>query len=125
MFPHTITIFNLVNDIYNRKVVHNVFSHTDKIISQEGKGEKYTSAHRVIFSGNALNDYLTIDEYNKLSDKTNNFTLKNNDLIVIGEFKEIKELVDVTKTNVDYFLIKTISDNRYGSLDLQNIEVTD
>lgn len=125
MFPHTITIFNLVNDIYNRKVVHNVFAHTDKIISQEGKGEKYTSEHRVIFSGNALNDYLTIDEYNKLSDKTNNFTLKNNDLIVIGEFKEIKELIDVTKTNVDYFLIKTISDNRYGSLDLQNIEVTD
>lgn len=125
MFPHTITIFNLVNDTFYRKVVKDVFTTTKKVISPEGKGEKYMPVHDVIISNIAMKDYLDIDSYNELEDKSNNYTLKNNDIVVIGEFKDINDLLDVQKANVDYFLIKTISINNYGSDDLQNIEVTD
>ncbi len=125
MFPHTITIFNLVNDTFYRKVVKDVFVITKKIISPEGEGEKYMPVHDVIISNIAMKDYLDIDSYKRLEDKSNNYTLKNNDIVVIGEFKNINDLSDIQKTNADYFLIKTISINNYGSDDLQNIEVTD
>ncbi len=129
MFPHTITIFNLTKDnenniIYNRKIVHDVFYHVQKIISQESNGEKYTYAYDVVFSEKAIKTYLELDNYEKLEDKSNNFTLKENDIIVLNEFEEISDLSDIQKTNAQYFLIKTISDNRYGDEELQNIEVT-
>ena len=125
MFPHTITIFNLVNDTYYRKIVTDVFATTKKVISPEGKGEKYMPVHDVIFSNIAMKDYLDVDSYKELEDKSNNYTLRNNDIVVIGEFNDIKDLSDIQKTNADYFLIKTISINDYGDLDLKNIEVTD
>ncbi len=125
MFPHTITIFNLVNDTYYRKVVTDVFATTKKVISPEGKGEKYMSVHDVIFSDIAMKDYLDVDSYKALKDKSDNYTLKNNDVVVIGEFDDIEDLSDIQRTNVDYFLIKTISINNYGSEELQSIEVTD
>lgn len=129
MFPHTVTVFNIVktgaNDIaYNRKVVDNVFFYTKKIISQEGKGEKYTYAYNVIFSSEAIKFFLPIKDYELLENKSDYFTLKENDIIVLGIFNNINNLVDIQKSNSDYFLIKTISDNRYGDEELQNIEVT-
>ncbi len=125
MFPHTITIFNLVNDTFHRKVVNNVFATTKKVISPEGKGEKYVPVHDVIISNIAMQDYLDVDSYKKLEEKSNNYTLRNDDIIVIGEFEEITDLLDIQKTNADYFLIKTININNYGSEELQSIEVTD
>ena len=125
MFPHTITVFNLVDNIYYRKIVTDVFATTKKIISQEGKGEKYMPVHDVIISNIAMKDYLDMDSYKELEDKSDNYTLKNDDIVVIGEFEDIEDLSDIQKTNADYFLIKTISINDYGDFDLQNIEVTD
>lgn len=124
MFPHTITIFNVVNGVYNRKVVSDVFCHTDKIISTEGKGDKYTYAYDVIFSSEALKKYKEVVDYINLEDKTEYFTLKENDIIVIGNFPEIKDLKEVQISHSQYFLIRTISDNRYGNQLLQNIEIT-
>lgn len=125
MFPDKVTVFNIVGDKFNRQVIENVFAHKDKIISKEGYGEKYSTVHRVIFSSKSLENYLPYEKYIELEDKSKNFTLNNNDLIVIGEFKEITDLSDVQKTYVDYFLIKSISDNTYAINDLNNIEVTD
>lgn len=121
MFPHTITIFNIVDGQYIRKVVSDVFYVSEKIISQEGNGEKYTNTHRVIFSKDSLSKYIEKSQYIPNMDV---FTLKTNDIIVkgiIGQITDIKELNDY-----DYFRIKTISDNSdYGSSFLRNIEVTD
>ena len=64
-------------------------------------------------------------DYKKLGNKENNFTLKVNDVVVIGEFKEVENLSEIQKSDKEYFLIKTISKNLYGAADLQNIEVTD
>ena len=36
MFPDTITIYNIEDNIYYRKEVKNVFAHTSKIISKDG-----------------------------------------------------------------------------------------
>ena len=59
MFPRTVTIFNVIKDkeniTYHRNVVSDVFYHVNKIISQEGKGEKYTYAYDVIFFKKCLN----------------------------------------------------------------------
>jgi len=127
MFPHTITIFNVVktidNIIYNKQVVSDVFYYSDKAISQEGNGEKYTTVHHVIFSNEALNNYL-IEDYKNACDKENYYTLNVNDIIVVGECDLISDLSDLQKTNKEYFLIKSISNNQYGIQDLQNIEVT-
>lgn len=125
MFPDKVTVFNVVNDKYNRQVIDDVFAHTEKIISKEINGEKYSTVHRVIFSNNSLEKYLPYENYIILKDKSNNFTLKENDLIVIGEFKDITGLSEVQKFNADYFLIKSISDNTYAINNLNNIEVTD
>lgn len=129
MFPHTVTVYNVIESddkhIYNRTEVNNVFIHIDKIISPEGRGEKYISVYDVIFSNEALQNYLPRDEYMALQDKTNNYTLRENDIIAIGSFGEITGLNELQLSNLEFFLIKTISDNRYGDNDLQNIEVTD
>lgn len=126
MFSHTVTIFNITYDndkvIYNRKVISDVFYYKQKIISQEGKGDKYTYAYHIIFSKKALITYLDKSEYEILSDKTSNFTLKENDIVVLNECDTINDLIDLQKSNKDYFLIRSISDNRYGSL--ANIEIT-
>lgn len=128
MFPHTITIFNVIKNTnkitYQRKIVNDVFYYTEKIISEEGKGEKYSSAYHVIFSSDSLNSYLKSKEYKIAEDKENHFTLQANDIVVLGEFKEINDLSDIQRSDVEYFLIKTISDNQYGEDFLQNIEVT-
>ena len=127
MFPHTITIFNVIDTDkveYYRKVVNNVFYYKSKIISSEGKGDKYTYAYDVIFSSEALKDYLDYEDYISLEDKSNNFTLKENDIIVFNECEQITDLSDLQKSYKDYFLIRSIGDNRYGDDYLQNIEVT-
>ena len=127
MFPHTITIFNITkNDgvTYNRKVVSDVFYYKEKSVSDEQHGDKPNYQYHVILSSEALKSYLNNEEYQSLDDKTNNFTLKINDIIVLGECEDITDLIDLQKSNKEYFLIRTINDSQYGSDDLQNIEVT-
>ena len=122
MFPHTITIFNIVDNVYYRQVVSNVLFLSERIISQDGMGEKYANVHRVIFSKESLLKYKKKANY-----KPNKgvFTLNDNDIIVEGEIEQINAIKDLQNGKYDYFLIKTISDNNYGSEDMQNIEVTD
>lgn len=122
MYTHTITIFNIVDGVYHRQVVKDVFYHSELIISPEGMGEKYQNAHKVIFSQKALSKYVEKNDF-RADSKT--FTLKVNDLVVKGEIEQIEDISSVQKAGYEYFLIKTISDNRYGSKLLQNIEVTD
>jgi len=116
MFPHTVTVFNVVRENkeikYHRKVVNNVFYRTQKIISQEGKGDKYTTVYDVIFSNVAIVSYLDYKDYILLEDKSKNFTLKENDIVVYGECEQISDLSDLQKSYKDYFLIRSISDNR-------------
>lgn len=125
MFPHVVTVFNVIknkdNVIYHRQVVDNVFYHQNKIISEESKGEKYTTAYDVIFSNIALEKWKSKQDFNG-SDDT--YTLRENDIIVLKEFDKITDLKDLQKSNVDFFLIKTVSENLYGDIELQNIEVT-
>lgn len=125
MFQNTITIFNIEDNVYNRKEINKVFTHISKIISNEGNGEKYTSVHNVIFSKDSLLNYVSNNEYKKLKDKSEKFTLKPNDIIVFGILDNVNSLSDIQKSNMEYFLIKSISTNLYGSDILQNIEVTD
>ncbi len=125
MFPHTVTIFNTIETnekvLYHRQIVSNVFYRIQRIISEEGKGEKYTYAYNVIFSHEALNKWIP---KRKFEAKKDTYTLRNNDIVVLGEYEEIDDLKELQKDKVDYFLIKTVSENLYGEEDLQNIEVT-
>lgn len=125
MFPNTVTIFNVINSKesikYHRQVVSDVFYHKNKIISQEGKGEKYTYAYNVIFSNIALLKWKDKRHFDGSSDT---YTLRENDIIVLDEYGEISDLKDLQKSNMDWFLIKTTSENIYGDEELRNIEVT-
>ena len=125
MIPHTVTVFNVIETTdtvkYHRCVVNDVFHYEKQSITTEGKGEKTNSIYNVVFSKEALKKY--VDSINVDSDE-NIFTLKENDIIVYGEVKAIEDLKDLQKSYNKYFLIKSISDNRYGSSDLNNILVT-
>ena len=79
----------------------------------------------MIFSSISLNDFVSNIDYKKISDKSKKFTLKPNDIIVFGIFGDVNSLSDIQKSNIEYFLIKSISTNQYGNSILQNIEVTD
>lgn len=129
MFPHTITIFNVVKKdgklVYNRTEIDNVFVHIDKIIQKEENGDKYSSVYDVILSKEALTNYVSEDEYKAKEDFSDCYTIMKNDIVVIGSFGEISDLNDVQRSNSEFFLIRTISDNRYGDEELQNIEITD
>ena len=124
MFPHTITIFNIVNGEYRRQIVDNVFYYTDKSIVDENKGEKIDISYNIIFSAEALKKYLSPDEYSSKNNYVDYYTLKLNDIIVLGECSKISDLKDLQKSSKEYFLIKRIADNRYGGEILQNIEVS-
>lgn len=125
MFPDVVTVFNVIknkNDIiYHRQFVTDVFFHKEKIISQEGKGDKYISAYDVIFSNVALKKWKNKKEF---SGAEETYTLRENDIIVFGECNSISDLSELQKSSEEYFLIKTVSENLYGDEELQNIEVT-
>lgn len=122
MFPHEVTIVNILDGAYYTHYLKNVFYLSERIISQEGTGEKYSNVHRCIFSKESLNTYVSNKEY---EGNTETFTLKPNDIIVKGEITSVSSLKDINDSGYDYFLIKTISNNDYGAVDMQNIEVTD
>ena len=125
MFENTVTVFNVVKDkdkvIYHRQVVNNVFYHKEKMIFQEGKGDKYTNAYDVIFSKIALVKWKSKQDFDN-SDDT--YTLRENDIVVLNEYKKISDLKELQQSSVDWFMIKTVSENLYGDLELHNIEVT-
>lgn len=125
MFPHTVTVFNVIQKvdktIYHRCVVSDVYHYEKQSISEEGKGEKISSIYNIIFSNIAIKKYVE-KKNEKLDDNT--FTLKENDIVVYGEFEEIEDLLDIQKSDCKYFLIKSISDNRVGLEELQNIVVS-
>ena len=128
MFPHTVTIFNITKDnsgvYFNRKIVKDVFYYRQKLISQENKGDKYTYSYHCIFSSKALNDYLDNAEYKLLENKTNNYTVKENDIVVLNECDDIKDISELQNSSKEWFYIRSITDSRYGSNILQNMEVT-
>lgn len=125
MFENTVTVFNVVKDkdkvIYHRQVVNNVFYHKEKMISQEGKGDKYTNAYDVIFSKIALVKWKSKQDFDNFDDT---YTLRENDIVVLNEYKKISDLKELQQSSVDWFMIKTVSENLYGDLELHNIEVT-
>lgn len=125
MFEDTVTVFNVIKEkdkvTYHRQFVNNVFYHKEKIISQEGKGDKYTNAYDVIFSNISLEKWKSKQDFDN-SDDT--YTLRENDIIVLNEYKEISDLKELQQSSVDWFMIKTVSENLYGDLVLHNIEVT-
>lgn len=125
MFPHTVTIFNIIENSegikYHRCVIKDVFHYETQSITNEAHGEKINSIYNVVFSNEALQKYVENIEIDSSPDV---FTIKKNDIIVYGEFEEIADLIDIQKSNATYFLIKSIEDNCYGSKELHNILVS-
>ena len=123
MFPHTVTVVNIVDGNWHKEIVEEVFYYSDKIVSLDGKAEKYVDTHTCIFSNQSLKEYRNISDY---KDNFKGFTLQTNDLIVKGKISDINDIRSLQKSGLDYFSIKTISKNNdFGSVELRNIEVTD
>ena len=124
MFPHTITIFNVIknDDIsYHRNVINDVFYYNENKLCEDGNGEKQSYSYHVILSDKALENWVSKQNF---VGKKNTFTLRENDIIVLGEFNQINNLIDLQKSNVDYFLIKSVSEHLYGDKKLWSIEVS-
>ena len=92
MFPHTVTIFNVIQKpdktIYHRCVVSDVYHYETQSISDEGKGEKISSIYNVVFSSDAIKKYV---EKIQEDDNESVFSLKDNDIVVYGEFQAIDD----------------------------------
>lgn len=134
MFPHTITLFNVykVKDkVYYHKTLigpsgtneNGVFFYKTNQVIDEGKGIVNASQYHCIIPLENLNNYVDRKSFNILSDKKGKFTFAPKDIVVFGECEDIKSINELQTSTYDYFVIKTINDNRYGSEDLQSIEV--
>jgi len=127
MFPHTVTILNIEkkdNLIINKAFVDNVLFYDKNIISQDGKGEKYSNTSHCIFSDIALEKYLPYEQYKNEENKNNYFTLKLNDVVIKGKYEEdITNIFDINNIS-ESFYIKTISSYTEFE-DMNSIEVTD
>ena len=134
MFPHTITLFNVYkvdSKVYyhrtliepNDTIENGAFFYKTNQVADEGNGIKNASQYHCIIPFEQLTNYVERKEFNILSNKTGKFTFAPNDIVVKGVCKEITSITELQSSTYDYFTIKTISDNRYGSEDLQNIEV--
>lgn len=125
MFPHTVTVFNCNEDknglIINKCIANDVFFYSEKIISQESKGEKYSNSYNCIFSNVALKKYLKPNDYNNSSDK---FTLVENKTIVAKGEVTIKSLEDLNNLDNWFYVKAIVDDSDYGDEELRNIEVT-
>ena len=128
MFPHTVTLFNIykIKDkvYYHRTPLMGVFFYKSNQVVDEGKGIVNASQYHCIIPLEQLTNYVDRKKFNALEDKTDKFTFAPKDIIVFGECEEITSITELQSSTYDYFTIKTINDNRYGSEDLQSIEVT-
>lgn len=127
MFPHTITIFNIYKNsgqvVYHRTLLSGVFFYKNNQVSEDGKGIQNASSYHCIIPLEKLSNYVDRKQFEALNNKSGKFTLKPGDLIVYGECDAITNISDLHDSTHDYFTIKSINDSRYGSEDLQNIEV--
>ena len=128
MFPHIVTLFNIykVNGevCYRKTVFNNAFFYKTNQVIEEGKGIANASQFHCIIPLKQLTNYVERKEFNALIDKTDKFTFAPNDIIVKGECKEITSITELQSSINEYFAIKIVNDNRYGSENVQNIEVT-
>ncbi len=124
MFPHKVTVFNVIRTkdsvTYHRQVVSDVFYCKDDSNVQEGHGEKTSSTYDIIFSSKALEKWVSKQEFIGAKDT---YTLRKNDVIVLNEYDVLNDLFELQKSNTEWFLIKNISENLYGDKELWNIEV--
>lgn len=135
MFPHTITLFNIykIKDkvCYHKTLIgpndttqNGVFFYRNNQVADEGRGIVNTSQYHCIIPLEHLNNYVDRKNFNSLSDKSDKFTFAPKDIVVFGECEDIESINELQTSTYDYFVIKTINDNRYGSENLQSIEVT-
>lgn len=128
MFPHIITLFNVYKVdgkvCYHRTILNSVFFYKTNQVVDEGNGIKNASQYHCIMPLEQLTNYVERKEFNNLSDKIDKFTFAPNDIIVKGECEDIISITELQSSTYDYFTIKVVNDNRYGSEDLQSIEVT-
>ena len=112
MFQNTVTLFNVSKldgqVSYNSKKLEGVFFYKTNKATKEEKGLVNSSEYHCIIPKEVI-------------DK-NNVTFKIKDLIVNGECNNITSITELE--DKEYFMIKTINDNLYGSKELQNVEVT-
>lgn len=127
MFPHIVTLFNVYKVdgkvCYHRTILNGAFFYKSNQVVGEGNGIKNTSQYHCIIPLEQLTNYVERKEFNNLSDKTGKFTFAPNDIIVKGKWDDITSITELQSSTNDYFTIKVVNDNRYGSEDLQSIEV--
>lgn len=129
MFPHKVTLFNVYKIdekvYYHRTLLDNVFFYKSNQVVDEGKGITNASQYHLIVPLGQLNNYVDRKVFHNSVDKQDIFTFVPNDIIVFGECESVNSIIELQKSSYDYFAIKVINDNRYGSQNLQSIEVTD
>lgn len=128
MFPHKVTLFNIYKIdekvYYHRTLLSNVFFYKSNQVVDEGKGITNASQYHLIVPLEQLNNYVDRKVFQNSVDKQDIFTFAPNDIVVFGECESINSIIELQKSTCDYFTIKIINDNRYGSQNLQSIEVT-
>lgn len=128
MFPHKVTLFNIYKIdekvYYRRTLLSDVFFYKSNQVVDEGKGIINASQYHLIVPLEQLNNYVDRKVFHNNVDKQDIFTFAPNDIAVFGECESINSIIELQKSTYDYFVIKVINDNRYGSQNLQSIEVT-
>ena len=117
MYNQTVTIINLVNEKGRTTAFFHILPNVhyqDKQTVRTGSQDMFSDNQGYVAIPHSLKGYLSPLEYSQLPDKTNHWTIQENDYIVKGEqatvpFVEIQDLQNVrlinSFENIDYNIV--------------------
>lgn len=125
------TIYNVIpqkgteREIYKRTEIKNVFWNESREITNSENGVKKEDAIRIMIPLESLNSlekiYKSPKAWLSAQKKDDAYTFKQKDIVVKGIVKdEITTAKDLEQKYDNVFSISSISDNRYGSEEMQH-----
>lgn len=109
--PHTITIYNKLNDIYYKKVLHGVYWYGTDSINLSGKSAVESGNINIIIDNENLVGYVSENEF--VGDK-DTFTIQRENRIILGEGPDITSLTEIPKS-FKQMTVFGIDENLVGS----------
>ena len=127
----TITIYNRKTgskttfDTWNRTVIRGVHVYVDHKVSAGDSGLNSAEVYKIRIPADVENadQYLPPEEYAKLKDPEEHWTIQTDDQIVLGEYdQEIERPADLKDVRLRHCKVLSWSDNRFGGLPHWRIE---
>lgn len=109
--PHTITIYNKLNDVYHKKTLHGVYWYGADSINLSGKSIVESGNINIIIDRDNLKNYVSENEF---TGEKETYTIQNENRILLGEGPDITSLTEIPET-FKQMTVFGIDENLVGS----------